>query len=63
MVTFSVAHWDTLDESLARGVHWLKFWKQRAIKKIESNIFIAYKFCKKCTCKIGDFKTVKHVYM
>jgi hypothetical protein len=32
-------------------------------KKIGSNIFIIGKFCKKFTCKIGDFKIVKHVYM
>jgi hypothetical protein len=32
-------------------------------KKIRSNIFIVGKFCKKFTCKIGDFKIVKHVYM
>jgi hypothetical protein len=32
-------------------------------KKIVSNIFIIGKFCKKCKCKIGDLKIVKHVYM
>jgi hypothetical protein len=46
----------------ARGDHWQKIVEQRAIKK-KSNIFIVGKFCKKSTCKIGDFKIVKHVYM
>jgi hypothetical protein len=32
-------------------------------KKIGSNIFIVGKFCKTFTCKIRDFKIVKHVYM
>jgi hypothetical protein len=32
-------------------------------KKIGSNIFIVDKFCKKFTCKIRDFKIMKHVYM
>ena len=32
-------------------------------KKIGSNIFIVGKFCNKFTCKIGEFKIVKHVYM
>jgi hypothetical protein len=27
------------------------------------NIFTVHKFCKKCTCKIGDFKIMKHVDM
>ena len=40
-----------------------KFLEQYVIKKIGSNIFIVDKFCKKCTCKIRDFKTVKQVYM
>jgi hypothetical protein len=39
-----------------------KIVEQRAIK-IGSNIFIVGKFCKKCTCKIGDFKIIKHFYM
>jgi hypothetical protein len=45
-----------------RGDHWAKIVGQCAIK-IGSNIFIVGKFCKKITCKIGDFKIVKHVYM
>ena len=32
-------------------------------KKQGPNMFIVGKFCKKCTCKIGDFKIVKQVYM
>jgi len=32
-------------------------------QKIGSNTFIIDKFCKKITCKIGDFKIVKHVYI
>ena len=40
-----------------------KIVEQRAIKKLGSNIFIVGKLCKKCTCKIGDFKIAKHVYM
>ncbi len=32
-------------------------------KKIGSNIFIVDKFCKKCTCNIGDFKIMQYVYM
>jgi hypothetical protein len=40
-----------------------KFFRTTCDKKIGSNIFIVDKFCKKCTCKIGDFKIVKHVYM
>ena len=40
-----------------------KIVEQRAIKKIGSNLFIVDNFCEKCTCKIGDFKIVEHVYM
>ena len=38
------------------------FLEQRAIKT-GSNIFIVDKFCKNCTCKIGDSKIMKHVYL
>jgi hypothetical protein len=48
--------------SKTRGDHWAKIVEQRAIK-IGSNIFIVGKFCKNITCKRGDFKIVKHVYM
>ena len=32
-------------------------------REIRSNLFIVDKICKKRTCKIGDFKIMKHVYM
>jgi hypothetical protein len=47
---------NTSGNSLAKIV------EQRAVKR-RPNIFIVGKFCKKCTCKIGDFKIMKHVYM
>ena len=47
---------------IARGVHW-RIRRTTCNKKIGSNIFIVDKFCKTFTCKIEDFKIVKHVYM
>ena len=56
IVLASLRELDTSGSSLVEII------EQRTIKK-GSNIFIVDKFCRKCTCKIGDFKMVKHVYM
>ena len=51
-----------LIQGFVSGGSLAKIVEQRAIKNM-SRIFIIDKFCKKCTCKLRDFKIVKHVYM
>ena len=61
MVTFKFGLQSGCMASWGGGRHWQKL--TTCDKKIASNIFIVGKFCIKCTCNIGDFKIVKHVYM
>ena len=49
--------YDVLRGALAKVLETTCDWK------IGFNIFILDKFCRKCTCNIGDFKIMKHVYM